>query len=95
MDKNYVIGKKHYSLKTRAYIIKIKQKCHPQITRSAEAFQMVAHYLNNELGPFLISQSEIKNISIINSQTNLYRQTVIKEKENIIFYDLKNIDYII
>jgi hypothetical protein len=80
-----------YNLKESAHIIKNKLKCHQQTTRLAEAFPMVAHYLNNELGPFLISLCEIK----INSQTNLYRQTVIKEKENIIFYDLKNIDYII
>ena len=30
-------------------------------TRSTEAFPMVAQYLNKEIGPFLISQSEIKN----------------------------------
>jgi len=91
MDKNYVIGKKHVQLKRIRLYYKNKLKCHQQTTRLAEAFPMVAHYLNNELGPFLISHCEIK----INSQTNLYGPTSIKENENIIFYDLKNIDYII
>lgn len=32
-------------------------------TRSTQAFPMVAQYLNKEIGPFLISQSEIKNVA--------------------------------
>ena len=51
------------------------------LTWAVEAFPTVSHFLNNELGPFLISQSEIQNIAIINFQTNLYGPTYIKEKK--------------
>ena len=51
------------------------------LTRAVEVFPTVAHFLNNELGPFLISLCEIKNIAIINFQTNLYGPTYIKEKK--------------
>jgi hypothetical protein len=83
MDKNYVIGENdnHFQLKDARLYYKNKIKCYQQITWSVEVFPTVAHFLNNELGPFLISQSEIKNIAIINFQTNLYRLTYIKENE--------------
>ena len=81
MDKNYVIGENHLQFKNIRPYYKNKTKCHKQITWSVEVFPTVAHYLNNELGPFLISLCEIKNIAIINFQTNLYRLTYIKEKK--------------
>jgi len=51
------------------------------LTLSTQAFPMIAQYLNNELGPFLISLCEIKNIAIINFQINLYGPSYIKEKK--------------